>query len=103
MGIVWWNYIIYLLITKDSFEISSLFYTLIAGNLVSYISSIVPIPGASGATEVTFIAVFSLLFKEYSILNSVMLIWRLFSYFINIIVGFIVFSITINVNKKSKI
>jgi len=95
-------YIVYLLVTKDTFKFEMWVYTIIIRDLISYITNIIPIPGASGAAEVVFVAAFSLLFFPNSILNSVMLIWRFFSYFINIIVGFIVFVILCNVKKKSK-
>ena len=58
-----------------------------------------PIPGASGTAEVAFMGVFSILFSS-NVLTSVMFVWRIFSYFINILVGFLVFVIVINYKKK---
>lgn len=94
-------YVIYLLLTGETFNFSLLAYSIIFSNLISYITNIMPIPGASGAAEVSFVAVFVLIFSN-SVLASVMLVWRVFNYFINIIVGFIVFVVLLNVKKKDK-
>lgn len=96
-------YIIYLLITKESFQVELWLYSIVIGDLISYITNIIPIPGASGAAEVVFISAFSLIFSPVNLLTSVMLIWRIFSYFMRIIVGFIVFITLINVKKKSSV
>ena len=93
-------YIAYLMISKTSFRIDLWVCTIILGNLITYITSLIPIPGASGAAEIVFIAVFSLIYRPESVLASVMLIWRMFSYFINIIVGFVVFVIMLNIKRK---
>ena len=60
--------------------------------LIAYITNIIPIPGASGAAEVVFVVMFSLIFSTPSFLTSVMLVWRMFSYFINIIVVYFVYN-----------
>ncbi len=96
-------YIVYLLVTNNSFSINLWLYTIILNNLMSYITNLIPIPGASGAAELVFIAVFSLVYTPTSVLTSVMLVWRMFSYFINIIVGFIVFVILLNAKKKKEV
>lgn len=92
-------YIAYLFLTKDSFNLGEYLFSLLLTNLISYITNIIPIPGASGAAEVAFMGVFSVLFHSGT-LASVMFVWRTFSYFINIIVGFFVFVIIINYKKK---
>ena len=61
--------------------------------------NIIPIPGASGTAEMVFLAVFGSIFNE-NLLTSTMLVWRMFSYFIHIIVGFIVFIFMLNYKKK---
>ena len=95
-------YVIYLLVSKDSFNLQMWLYTIVLGRLITYITNLIPIPGASGAAEVVFIAIFSLIFSPSSLLTSIMLMWRIFSYFINIIVGFIVFIILINIKRKKE-
>lgn len=101
-NLIFWGlpYYVYLLISKETFNIEIYLYTVVLVNLISYITNIIPIPGASGAAETVFIAVFSLIYTPQSLLTSVMLVWRVFSYFINIIVGFIVFAIMINIHKE---
>lgn len=94
-------YIAYLLLSNDSFDINMWLFSIILCNLISYITNIIPIPGASGAAEIAFVGVYSLIFPS-SLLTSTMLVWRMFSYFINIIVGFIVFVIILNFKKKKQ-
>lgn len=92
-------YVAYLLISKESFNLNMWLFSIVLCNLVSYITNIIPIPGASGTAEVAFVGVFQVIFNG-GMLTSVMLVWRMFSYFINIIVGFIVFIIILNHKKK---
>lgn len=103
-NLIFWAlpYFVYLLISKEKFNFELYLYTIVLVNLISYITNIIPLPGASGAAEVVFIATFSLIYSPESLLTSVMLVWRVFSYFINIIVGFIVFAVMINVKKKNQ-
>ena len=95
-------YVIFLLLSKENFNIEIWLYTLVLRNLISYITSIVPIPGASGAAELAFVATFSLVFSPEPLLNSIMLLWRMFTYFMNIIIGFATFLILSNVKKRAK-
>lgn len=92
-------YVAYLLLTKEGFSLTTWLFSIVLCNLISYITNIIPIPGASGAAEVAFVGVFQVLFNA-GILTSVMLVWRMFSYFINIIVGFIIFIVILNYKKK---
>lgn len=50
-------------------------------------ASCFPMPGASGASEGTFYLAFSPLFGDY--LTTAMLIWRLASYYLTIVLGYI--------------
>lgn len=95
-------YVVYLLLTNGTLQLHMWLYTIVLWNLITCITNVIPIPGASGAAETIFIAVFSLAFKPVDIINSVMLVWRLFSYFINIMVGFVVFAVLMNVKIKKK-
>lgn len=92
-------YVAYLLLSKSSFSFDIWLFSIILSNLISYITNIIPIPGASGTAEIVFLAVFGSIFNE-NLLTSTMLVWRMFSYFIHIIVGFIVFIFMLNYKKK---
>lgn len=93
-------YVVYLLLSNESFKIEMWLYTIVLWNLITCITNIIPIPGASGTAEIAFIAIFSLIFKPESLITSVMLVWRVFSYFANVIVGFIVFFVMVYIKKK---
>ena len=56
--------------------------------LCTFASSIVPIPGGSGAAEISFVAMFSKLFTEGTTFWALML-WRILTYYIFLIVGFL--------------
>ncbi|AKI98021.1 lysylphosphatidylglycerol synthase transmembrane domain-containing protein [Kosmotoga pacifica] len=59
---------------------------LISVQLVLFlISSMIPTPGASGASEGVFVLFFASMLNEKT--AAVMILWRLFTYYINIIVG----------------
>lgn len=68
--------------------------------LCQYATTFIPIPGGSGAAEVSFVAMFSKLFKEGSTFWA-LLFWRLFTYYLFIVVGF-VFTLLDPVFKKHK-
>lgn len=55
--------------------------------LCTFATSIVPIPGGSGAAEISFVAMFSKLFTEGTVFWALML-WRVLTYYIFIIIGF---------------
>ncbi len=77
-------------VNKDVFSniTDTMSMTLFATSVASYI----PIPGASGATEYCFKMVsYSVLEGDGNILNAVILVWRFITYYIPLIVGFIVF------------
>lgn len=92
-------YLIYVLLT-NSFSVEVWLYSLILYNLITYIANIIPIPGASGASELVFTAIYALILDK-NMLTTTMLVWRTFSYFLNIIVGFVVFIFVINCKKKT--
>lgn len=62
-------------------------------------TSIIPIPGGSGFAEISFVAMFSLLFKEGTVFWA-LLFWRIFTYYFFIIFGFIVTLIDAFTKKK---
>ena len=64
---------------------------------VTMVSSFMPLPGGSGAAEGSFYVFFKLFFTE-NIIKSAILIWRIITYFMNVIV----FAPFANVSKISK-
>lgn len=88
-------YVIYLFVSKSNFDIQLLLYCFMLSQLLNYISNIVPIPGASGAIEFSFLAVYANIF-EHGLLVSVVLIWRALTYFLPIVVGFFFFIRVLN-------
>jgi uncharacterized protein (TIRG00374 family) len=53
---------------------------------VMLISSFFPLPGGSGAAEVSFLLVYTTYFPR-GFINSATLLWRLFTFYLNILVG----------------
>ena len=91
-------YVIYLLISESSFIFADFMYSFMLSQLLYYVASIVPIPGASGAIELSFMAVYSNMISE-NFLVSVVILWRVVTYFIPIIVGFGFFIKRLKFNK----
>ena len=58
--------------------------------LVMIMSSYVPIPGASGGMEYSFVAMFSF-FVINAKLSAALLLWRLLTYYVPMIFGGVVF------------
>lgn len=59
-------------------------------SFVSMINAFIPIPGASGGTEATFVLMFSSMFGIVNASSS-MLLWRILSYYLVLIFGMIAF------------
>lgn len=69
----------------------SLLEAILASSYTMLITSLVPVPGASGGAEFGFLAFFgSLIFGH--IATAIMLLWRLITYYVGLIVGFLVFT-----------
>ncbi len=77
-------YISYLLITSNSFILSDFinFYLLTLASY--YISNFIPVPGGAGTTEVVFSMLFLGLISE-SVIGSVLILWRLSTYYLIVI------------------
>ena len=71
-------------------SINSLLEVMTLTACVSMINTFVPIPGASGGTEVTFVLMFATIIGSANA-TSMMLVWRFFSYYFIMIIGAIVF------------
>lgn len=61
------------------------------GSFVAISSSMIPIPGASGGTEVIFMSMFASLFNPI-LTKTAMLLWRVFSYYLLLLVGAFAFA-----------
>ncbi|MFV0479665.1 MAG: YbhN family protein [Anaerorhabdus sp.] len=69
---------------------SDMLNILALSSFVSMINCFIPIPGASGGTEATFVLMFSTLFGTISA-TSMMILWRVMTYYFIMILGGIVF------------
>lgn len=65
---------------------ASFFTMLSAQAFVLNISSFVPLPGAAGGAELSFSAMFAMFFPE-AVLNVVIMLWRLLTFYMPILVG----------------
>lgn len=86
-------YIAFLSVSGEFFCVKDFlaYYLLTIG--ATYITNVIPIPGAAGSSEV----VFALLFKEVindGVLGAVLLVWRLGSYYIPLILAIIQFYVS---------
>ncbi len=68
-------------------------------SFVNMISSYTPLPGAAGTTEGMFLILFCTFF-DVSVVTPAMIVCRLITYYLNIIIGFIVIKIKRPANKK---
>jgi uncharacterized protein (TIRG00374 family) len=59
------------------------------------VNAFIPLPGASGGTEATFLLMFSTIFNQLDV-RMVMLLWRFMSYYFDMMLGAIVFLIAKN-------
>lgn len=69
-----------------------LYQTIIASAYIMLLTSLVPVPGASGGAEVSFLMFFSA-FHIGAIATTVMLLWRFITYYSGLIIGFITVSL----------
>ena len=91
-------YCIYLAFNYPNIEIGWLQVVSMA-LLCELAMSIIPIPGGSGFAEISFVAMFSLLFREGTVFWA-LLFWRIFTYYFFIIFGFVVTLIDAFTKKK---
>ncbi len=63
------------------------------------ITSFVPIPGASGGSEGTFVIMFSVLLGQINA-KSTMLVWRLVTYYLMILIGAMIFLFNKEINRR---
>ena len=82
-------YIIYLLLSKTQFNFVDLLFYFCLYQSVSYITTFFPVPGNAGVAESTFVIVFKVVMGNF--IGSCLLLWRLFNYYILVIVDVIYF------------
>ena len=61
-------------------------------SFVAMVNAFLPMPGSSGGTEATFLLMFSTIFKSVDA-KSIMILWRLVTYYQVLIIGALVFFI----------
>lgn len=76
----------------------SIFDSVSAGVFIWCISSFIPIPGATGGMEYSFVTIFSCTVAE-TLVKSAVILWRFITYFVMIMIGALIFVI---VNRKLK-
>ena len=63
----------------------------VAVDIMEYVSAAyMPLPGASGASEVTFSLYFSHLFQDEGLCFAALMLWRFFTYYFMLLVGMVV-------------
>ena len=70
--------------------------------LCDFFSGLIPVPGGSGAAELTFVGMFGALFKP-DMSFWAMLFWRFFTFYLTIILGLIITITDSFVSKKKKV
>ena len=65
-------------------------YICLIGILIDMGSSFVPLPGGSGASELSFTALFAVLISNNAALTWALILWKFFSYYIFLIQGLLV-------------
>lgn len=71
-------------------HVSQLLDILALSSFVSMINAFIPLPGAAGGTEATFLLMFSTIFSSVDT-RAMMLLWRFTSYYFDMILGALVF------------
>jgi len=89
-------YIIYLFLSKGNFALSEYFICLAYAMVITFCLWIVPIPGGAGASEMLFYLLYSLVITNETMIRASVLVWRFFTYYVNLILGMIVLLIIKN-------
>ena len=75
--------------------LSRLLDVITLSSFVSMVNAFIPLPGASGGTEATFVMMFSTIFGLTAV-RPIMLLWRFMTYYFDMMIGGIVFLIAKN-------
>lgn len=92
------QYVSYLVISKEAFSIKQLFVFYSLNLAATYITNIIPIPGGVGTSEFMFMNIFNSVISS-QIIGSVLVLWRVSTYFIPIIfeaIIYLIFSLRYN-------
>ena len=76
------------------------FASVVVTAFIMLIGNFIPIPGATGGIEYSFICFFGSFISSKSILSSAMLLWRFVTYFLGMVIGYMVLVFKKEVNKK---
>ncbi len=82
-------YFIYLFLSGNPFSFVDLLFYFALYQSVSYITTFFPIPGNAGVAESTFVIVFKVAMGKY--IGACLLLWRLFNYYLLMIIDLIYF------------
>ncbi len=69
-------------------------------SFVAMVNAFMPMPGSTGGTEAVFVLMFSTIFKSVDA-KSIMLLWRLLTYYLTILIGSLIFML-IKLNNANK-
>ena len=83
-------YTIYLFLTGSTFSVSDYLFFFSLNQTMAYITNVIPVPGGTGVAEFSFLTIFAVVFPE-NLIGTALVIWRFFSYYVQIIIAFIVF------------
>ncbi len=92
-------YIIYLFMTKATFSLSDLVFFFALSQAMTYITNVIPVPGGTGVAEFSFLVIFGLVFAE-NMVGAAMIVWRVSTFYIPILISFIIFIATMIKYKK---
>ncbi|MBW9212323.1 flippase-like domain-containing protein [Trueperella sp. zg.1013] len=74
------------------FTLSNVLDMMALSSFVAMVNAFLPMPGSSGGTEATFVLMFSTIFTSAQA-TSIMILWRLSTFYLTLIIGAIVFLI----------
>lgn len=89
-------YLIYLFLSKGNFVFGDYIVCLVYAMVIVFCLWIIPIPGGAGASEMIFYVLYSLVISDEVMIKAAILVWRFFTYYINLILGLIVLLIVKN-------
>lgn len=91
-------YFIFLFLSKESFSLVNFLYYFALYQTVSYVTTFFPIPGNAGVAESTFVIVYKTVMGD--LVGAALLLWRVFNYYLMVIVDVIYFIVdTLRIKK----
>ncbi len=83
-------YVIYLFFSGAGFNINDFLLFFSLNQAMTYITNVIPVPGGTGVAEFSFLTIFAGVFTE-STIGSAMIIWRVCTYYLPILISFLIF------------